>query len=221
MNAIDRLAPGAGARVVQVSQRPRLFVIDDFIDDAAIAHVEALTRDEQAWLDGPHVAQRNECGFAVELPVAGDAVLEDLAARIADILGFANEVGGTLRFRRYREGDYHPLHPDNYRINDLDLIATFLVCLTDVEEGGQTHFPRAVPFPVRVSPRRGRAIVWFNHASDGSDDETAVHEGLPIVRGTKATITSFSYGKCTAAANTVVCVPYGRDGGRRAGPAVT
>lgn len=195
----------------QISERPRLYVIEDFVSNATIEHIEALTVNEEQLLKDMPGAKRDETGFSAELPVSGDAVLEDLRQRIADILDFANSAGSTLRFRRYQKGNYHPLHPDNYAMEGLSLIATFLVCLTDVDDGGETHFPHAKPFPVKVRPKKGRAMLWFNHALDGSDDDDAVHECLPIVDGVKTTITSFSYGLPESAANVIDCAPLYRD----------
>jgi hypothetical protein len=36
-------------------------------------------------------------------------------------------------------------------------------------------------------------VLWFNHRLDGSIDPLAEHEGLPIVRGRKITLTEFIY----------------------------
>jgi hypothetical protein len=34
-------------------------------------------------------------------------------------------------------------------------------------------------------------VVWCNYAADGAVDRTAVHEGLPVREGTKATLGKF------------------------------
>ena len=58
---------------------------------------------------------------------------------------------------------------------------TFLVYLTDVALGGETHFPQ---LGRRITPRKGRA-VWFEPSKHGQIDYRLVHAALPVVQGAK------------------------------------
>lgn len=153
----------------------------------------AIAADEAALAARGVETRRNETGFSFELPVAGDPALEGLAARMEAAAGLRNEFGGFLRFRRYAPGESHPPHLDAYVVEDLSLVATALLYLTDVEEGGETHFPAARPGPVSIEPRRGRLAIWWNYDAAGRPEEASLHEALPVVRGTKATVAHFIY----------------------------
>lgn len=61
---------------------------------------------------------------------------------------------------------------------------TFLMYLSDVEEGGETNFPR---IGVKVTPKRGSAILWANALDRNltERDVGAHHESLAVKRGQK------------------------------------
>ena len=84
---------------------------------------------------------------------------------------------------------------------------TFMVYLTDVEEGGNTAFPR---LNVAVTPQKGDAAFWLvmhaftpnrpyhNHARynllpDGSGDTMTLHGGCPVLRGAKHVANKWSH----------------------------
>jgi hypothetical protein len=172
---------------------PRLFVLDGFASAAEIAHVLGATSDPQT-LEARGIAVRHDStGQSCELPVDDDSLLRTIVARMERLLGMDNDAGGTLRFRRYTPGESHPPHIDEYEIRGLHLIATATLYLTDTEAGGETSFPRAQPEAVKVASRAGRLAIWFNHAPDGSVDQTSYHEGLAVLRGEKVTLTNFIY----------------------------
>lgn len=63
-----------------------------------------------------------------------------------------------------------------------------MLCLT----GGEMVFPAASP-ALRLTPRVGRLLAWRDVQADVSDDPAALHESLPVIAGTKATLTAFAY----------------------------
>lgn len=179
-------------RFRRVACRARLFIADGFLSDDDIAHALSLGARAEA-ADDPPVGKRDATGFSFEMPTPGDAVLEALRRRIAMALGYANAAGGTLRYRRYHAGEFHPPHGDAFRIGDADLVATAMMWLTDDVAGGETCFPAAEP-AVALYPRRGRLAVWLNYRDDGMADPDSVHLARPVRGGDKITLTEFVYG---------------------------
>ena len=93
-------------------------------------------------------------------------------------------------------------------------IMTALMYLTHVEEGGETVFPLGTPLGrkstnkkrfkeenacelarkgdpdvLAVKPRRGDALLFYSAHLNGEMDETSLHAGCPVVKGTKWTAT--------------------------------
>eukprot|EP00438_Fugacium_kawagutii_P017181 Skav215695 [mRNA] locus=scaffold3538:33758:68487:+ [translate_table: standard] len=75
-------------------------------------------------------------------------------------------------------------------------LATVFFYLTDVEEGGETNFPRTDGLPqpsdfgdcskgISVHPRRGRIIIFYSLHPSGKPDPYSLHAGCEVKQGTK------------------------------------
>ena len=177
----------------EVAARPRLAVLDHFLGDDDLGRIDRLTANPPELEARGIAVHRDATGLSCELPLELDEVLESVARRIEQTLGIANDFGPSLRYRRYAVGDGHPPHLDTYEIDGLHLVATAVLYLCDTEAGGETSFPRAVPEPVTIAPRRGRLAYWFNYLPDGTPDPASWHEGLPVLAGEKRTLAAFIY----------------------------
>ena len=71
---------------------------------------------------------------------------------------------------------------NNLRYNGGPRLATVMIWLSSVEEGGRTVFDGA---GVAEAARPGAALVWWNLRSDGSLDSRNHHMGCPVIRGNK------------------------------------
>jgi hypothetical protein len=176
-----------------VNATPRVYVADGFVAPGECVRLLDAVADLNGLLARGIITKHDSTGLSFEWPVDGDPLLESLRHRIGDALRLTNRVDETMRFRRYEKDESHPLHNDSYVIADATLIATAMIYLADTEKGGETHFPAARPDPLLVRPRAGRLLAWFNHREDGARDELAVHEALPVVAGSKTTLTTFLY----------------------------
>lgn len=65
---------------------------------------------------------------------------------------------------------------------------TFMIYLNNVEEGGETHFPK---LGETIVPKLGRAVIWYNLDKNGDLDRDTLHQGKPIVKGEKYIITKW------------------------------
>ncbi len=59
---------------------------------------------------------------------------------------------------------------------------TVLIYLRTADEGGETDFPL---IPLKVSPRVGDAVLFFDLQPDGNLEPLSRHAGLPVTRGSK------------------------------------
>lgn len=118
--------------------------------------------------------------------------------RIAALLGVDPATGETMQGQRYAPGQHFRAHHDYFHVGEsyYDKVVeaggqrtwTAMIYLNDVPEGGATWFPQA---GLRVAPKRGLLLAWNNMNADGSPNVATLHEGMPVVEGTKYIVTKW------------------------------
>ena len=120
--------------------------------------------------------------------------------KICDYLGIHPNHGEPMVGQVYNVGEEFKSHCDYFQSErplEYNYYArqqggqrtwTFQVYLTDVEEGGETEFPR---IGLKVKPEKGKALVWNNLNADGKNNLKSHHASLPVVRGEKVVITQW------------------------------
>jgi prolyl 4-hydroxylase len=62
-------------------------------------------------------------------------------------------------------------------------VYTFFIYLNNVEEGGETYFPK---LDVKISPKPGKAALWSNlNRSETGYHPMSEHAGTPVIKGEK------------------------------------
>ncbi|XP_048591089.1 probable prolyl 4-hydroxylase 11 [Brassica napus] len=98
-----------------------------------------------------------------------DKIVEEIENRISEFTFLPVENGEGLRVIHYEVGQKFDPHFDG-----LGRIATFLMYLSDVDEGGETVFPMSSS-GLSVSPKKGDAVLFWNNRPDGSQDPSSLH----------------------------------------------
>ncbi len=125
-----------------------------------------------------------------------DPLVIAVTRRIDALMGFENDHGELLQAQRYQPGQQYQLHCDYFpgqvhywpemRVSGGQRCWTAMAYLCDVEEGGETQFPR---LGVTIPPRAGTLVMWNNMAVDGGPNHDTLHAALPVVRGAKYVVT--------------------------------
>jgi len=124
--------------------------------------------------------------------------VQGLVSRLdALILGpeLRNMMGGSLRVRRYVEGQGHPPHVDSYNNDESILLVTAMLIMRPAVRGGATRFTKAGKNKngIDINWDLGEIAVWWSCDPKGRDDETAEHLGASVKKGYKWTATYFLY----------------------------
>ncbi|MEK4760618.1 2OG-Fe(II) oxygenase [Viridibacillus sp. FSL E2-0187] len=106
--------------------------------------------------------------------------------RIASIMNVPVEHGEGLHILKYTVGQEYKAHYDFFAKNseaaNNNRISTLVMYLNDVEEGGETFFPK---LNLSVSPKRGMAVYFEYFYQDTSLNELTLHGGEPVIKGEK------------------------------------
>lgn len=114
--------------------------------------------------------------------------------RIKEAIELDPKNGGKFQITSYPLNVGYKTHTDCIENNqdERDRVATILVYLQDVEEGGETQFPE---LGIWVKPRKGRALVWNNMNKEGKCEHLSIHQAAKVTKGHKFILQRWYYYK--------------------------
>jgi len=176
-----------------------IFVVRDFLsrDECArlVAMIDANRIPSQllAPTADPEFRTSESCNLDPQAPV-----VRTVEAKLANLLGIEPANGETIQGQRYAVGQQFKPHHDFFHTDQpyweaMKLCGgqrtwTAMIFLNKPEEGGQTHFPEA---GVKVSPKTGNLLAWNNMDAVGEPNPYSLHQGMPVLAGTKYVITKW------------------------------
>ena len=192
---------------------PWVAVFDDFLSDAECEGIiDAATGFQRSTDKGgydafggmeqittPDRTSRN--AWCDDDACDNDPSVVAVKRKIQNVTGVSQENYEHLQILRYEKGQFYRTHHD-MQPGENDMAAgprvlTFFLYLSDVEEGGETNFPRLDDLDVR--PRKGRALLWPSVLSNDPTlrDERTFHQAKDVLKGVKyaanAWIHAYSY----------------------------
>ncbi len=106
--------------------------------------------------------------------------------RISTIMNIPIEHGEGLHILRYTPGQEYKTHFDYFSANSKaasnNRISTLVMYLNDVEEGGETVFPK---LNLSVHPKKGMAVYFEYFYQNQELNENTIHAGAPVIKGEK------------------------------------
>lgn len=106
--------------------------------------------------------------------------------RVSQIMNVPYEHGEGLQILNYQIGQEYKAHFDFFSSSSKPAknprISTLVMYLNDVEEGGETYFPK---LNFSVSPQKGMAVYFEYFYDNQTLNELTLHGGAPIIKGDK------------------------------------
>ena len=125
-------------------------------------------------------------------------LVEALDQKIATTLGINVSYSEPIQAQKYLPGQQFKLHTDFFQPGTKEYKEhcqqagnrtwTFMIYLSDVENGGGTAFPK---IGHTFLPRKGMAVTWNNLCRDGTPNRFSLHSGEPVEAGEKIIITKW------------------------------
>nr|XP_043606378.1 probable prolyl 4-hydroxylase 10 [Erigeron canadensis] len=215
-NSIVDRNDNVGDRIDQwvevISWEPRAVVYHNFLSQDECEHLINLAKphmEKSTVVDnetGKSKDSRVRTSSGTFLARGYDETIKAIEKRIADFTFLPVENGEGLQILHYEVGQKYEPHYDYFldqfnAKNGGQRMATVLMYLSDVEEGGETVFPAAkgnisaVPWwnelsecgkdGLSVKPKMGDALLFWSMKPDASLDSSSLHGGCPVIKGNK------------------------------------
>ena len=177
-----------GARIVlDPSEKPNVpwvAVFDNFITPTECDHMVSASTAGKGFERSTDQGGYNEFGEQEKVTSTGrtsrnawcrehcdnDEYVMAVTHRIENVTGIPYANYENFQVLQYEVGQFYRTHHDmSERDNDMPAgprVYTFFLYMSDVEEGGETSFPR---LDLDVRPKKGRALLWPSASSKGAD----------------------------------------------------
>ncbi|KAK7376169.1 hypothetical protein VNO78_35023 [Psophocarpus tetragonolobus] len=202
-----------GERWVEIiSWQPRAFLYHNFLTKEECEYLINIAKpkmSKSAVVDektGKGVKSRVRTSTGTFLGRGSDKIVRNIEKRIADFTFIPVEHGEGLQILHYEVGQKYDPHFDTFNDrfnieNGGQRIATMLMYISDVEEGGETVFPNAkgnfssVPWwnelsdcgrkGLSIKPKMGDAVLFWSMKPDATLDLSSLHGSCPVIKGDK------------------------------------
>lgn len=199
LNTLQAEAPSHGKMEV-LSWSPRIFYFHNFLSETECDHFIAKARpelkrstvvdDHASNQDKVHEARTSKGMF---FPAeTKDLIIKNVEKRIAQVTFIPVENGESIQVLAYEKGAEYQPHYDYFDDSSVggvaclnrggQRIASFIMYLNTPKAGGETIFPQA---KVKVTPKKGDAVLFFDCLPNGNTDPLTLHGGAPVIEGEK------------------------------------
>nr|XP_043633900.1 probable prolyl 4-hydroxylase 3 [Erigeron canadensis] len=217
---VDELAKRGDQWTEILSWEPRAFLYHNFLSKGECDYLINLAKPHMAKSTvvdsktGQSKDSRVRTSSGTFLRRGRDKIIRTIEKRIADFSFIPVEHGEGLQVLHYEEGQKYEPHFD-YFLDEFNTknggqrIATVLMYLSDVEEGGETVFPAAqgnyssepgwdnlsecAKRGIHVKPKMGDALLFWSMRPDATLDPSSLHGGCPVIKGNKWSATKWMH----------------------------
>lgn len=187
----------------KISDSPRIYVCPHFLSDRDCDHIKELARPlltpstvVDAHSENPLLDSRRTSQGGWLPPYIRDSVILNLQKEIATLTAIPEKNGENIQILYYPLGGEYQPHYDYFDPSTAgglyhyqrggQRVATFMIYLNTVEEGGETIFPR---LGIKIKPEKGKALLFYDVNPSGNVDPMTLHGGAPVLKGEKWILT--------------------------------
>lgn len=169
-------------------EEPLIVVLGSVLDHDECDALIQLSKDrlERSKIGSSRAVSNIRTSSGAFLDDPNNEVIERIEKRLASIIDIPREHGEGLHILNYLPGQEYKEHFDYFAPTSKSAannrIATFVLYLNDVEEGGQTYFPK---LNLSVFPKKGMAVYFEYFYNDAALNELTLHGGAPVIQGEK------------------------------------
>lgn len=143
-------------------------------------------------LTGETELHKNRTSYGAFFQINETPLIASIDRRVSELMQLPITHGEGLQILHYQKGgeykphlDYFPPQETGSRVHLAhggQRVATLILYLNNVEEGGETIFPE---INLKVAPMQGNALYFAYTNSKNQVDPLTLHGGCPVLRGEK------------------------------------
>ncbi|MCM3668627.1 2OG-Fe(II) oxygenase [Mesobacillus maritimus] len=174
--------------IIAKFEEPLVVILGNVLSDEECDELIALSKERMNRSKIGNTRHVNELrtSSSTFLQEGENDVVSRIEKRISAIMNIPEEHGEGLQILNYKIGQEYKAHYDFFKSTGQGVsnprISTLVMYLSDVEEGGETYFPK---LGLSVSPQKGMAVYFEYFYNNETLNNLTLHGGAPVVIGDK------------------------------------
>ncbi|QFT90277.1 2OG-Fe(II) oxygenase superfamily protein [Bacillus sp. THAF10] len=175
-------------QVIAKVEEPLIVVLGNVLSDVECDQLIQLSKDrlQRSKIGNSREIDELRTSSSMFFEDGENEFIERIEKRVAQIMGVPVEHGDGLQILNYQIGQEYKAHYDYFtsihRPVKNPRISTLVMYLNDVEEGGETYFPK---LNFSVAAKKGTAVYFEYFYDEQRLNELTLHGGAPITKGDK------------------------------------
>ncbi|KAF6254960.1 hypothetical protein COO60DRAFT_261018 [Scenedesmus sp. NREL 46B-D3] len=213
--AKDAAADSSGMRVL--SWDPRIMHYRRFLSESECDELREMARPQLQRsgvadsITGKSKYDKVRTSSGMFFPRGQNELVKSIEERVAMVTMLPADNAEGMQVLHYENGQEYRPHHDYFSFAERDKnggnrMATVLMYLTDVAEGGETVFPHTPKAEhqtlengwsncslegLAVKPKKGDATIFWSIRPDGTFDHKSLHGSCPVIKGEKWSATKW------------------------------
>ncbi|WP_186670861.1 2OG-Fe(II) oxygenase [Sporosarcina sp. BP05] len=174
--------------IISKYEEPLIVILDNVLSNEECDELIRLSKDKM---------QRSKIGTTREVDElrtsssmffqeSENDIVARVEKRVSSIMNIPIEHGEGLQILKYTPGQEYKAHYDFFsstsKVANNNRISTLIMYLNDVEQGGETFFPK---LNLSVTPQKGMAVYFEYFYNDEDLNQLTLHGGAPVIVGEK------------------------------------
>lgn len=174
--------------IIAKVEEPLIVILGNVLSDDECDELIRLSKDKlkRSKIGNTREVNKLRTSSSTFLDEEGNEVVKRIDKRVSQIMGVPSENGEGLQVLNYKIGQEYKAHFDYFSSANQTVtnprISTLVMYLNDVEQGGETFFPK---LNFSVSPQKGMAVYFEYFYNDKELNELTFHGGAPVIAGDK------------------------------------
>jgi prolyl 4-hydroxylase len=169
-------------------EEPLIVILGNVLSDEECDELIRLSKDKmnRSKIGVTHEVNEIRTSSSMFFQENENDIITKIEKRISSIMNIPIEHGDGIQILKYTPTQEYKAHFDYFtstsKATKNNRISTIVMYLNDVENGGETFFPK---LNFSVSPQKGMAVYFEYFYNDKNINELTLHGGAPVIIGEK------------------------------------